>query len=271
MEAIINGRRMHYLERGRGDVLVLVHGFPLDATLWLDQLEALADLRRVVAVDLRGCGGSEAVTGAGLAMELLASDLDHLADHLGAERIDLAGLSMGGYVALAFAELFGHRLRSLALLNTKAIGDDEEAKASRDFLAQTAVGSGRALLGAEMHASLLGPGASITARARLRTMVERTPYETLLACLIGMRDRSDRTHVLGSLAVPTLVVTGAEDSLAPEETAREMAEAIPHGDLVVIPGVGHLTPIEAPEAVSTALRSHLVRVDGVRRGDPPPR
>ena len=98
MYATIAGRKTHYLERGSGPVAFLVHGFPLDATLWLDQVAALSDTRKVIGVDLRGCGASAPLGSDSFSMEALASDLDLLADHLGVETVDVAGLSMGGYV-----------------------------------------------------------------------------------------------------------------------------------------------------------------------------
>ncbi len=260
--ATINGRDLHYRERGSGPVAILVHGFPLDSTLWLDQLEGLADVRRVVAVDLRGSGRSGPVTGESNTMELHASDLDHLCDHLGAETVDLAGMSMGGYVALAFAELFGHRLRSLALLNTKASPDTAEGKQGRDATATKIVAEGRAAVVDGLAGALLGPDASRTARARFRTMVEGTAYETIVASLLGMRDRPDRTHVLSSVGVPSLVLTSEHDPIAPEDDSRAMAAALGDAEFVLVPGAGHMSPMEAPGAVTTALRALFARVDG---------
>ncbi len=222
----------------------------------------LADVRRVVAVDLRGSGGSGAVTGKSTTMETHASDLDHLCDHLGAERVDLVGMSMGGYVALAFAELFGHRLRSLALLNTKAAADGEEAKKGRDATAARVVAEGRGAIVAGLEGALLGPAAPLVARARFRTMLEATPYETIVANLFGMRDRPDRTHVLSTVTVPSLVLTSEHDLVAPESDSRAMAGAMGNAEFVLVPGAGHLSPIEAPGAVSDALRNLFARVDG---------
>jgi len=261
MHADIEGRSVHWLERGEGELALLVHGFPLDARLWLDQFDPLSSVRRVVAVDLRGCGGSGPVVGSPLTMEALASDLDLLADHLGADRLDLLGLSMGGYVALAFAELFGHRLRSLVLLDTKAEPDSEAGRAARISTAERVVAAGSAAFAEELQGALLGPEASIPVRARLRTMVEATPYETIVATLHGMAERPDRTHVLATVDVPSLVVTGEHDRIAPPEVAEATAAALPDGSVVVIEGAGHLTPMEAPQALNAALRAHLARVD----------
>ena len=260
-EAVINGRRMHYFERGNGPVALLVHGFPLDATMWLDQLAPLSEVRRVVAVDLRGSGGSGPVTGTANTMELHASDLDALCDELAAEKVDLAGLSMGGYVALAFAELFGHRLRSFALLNTRAGADSEEARAGRDAMAARVVAEGRSAIVPGLEAALLGPEASLTGRARFRSMVERTPYETIVATLLGMRDRPDRSPILDEVTVPSLVLTSEHDPVAPAGDSQSMADRLPDAEFVLIEGVGHLSAIEAPDDVTAALLSLYARAD----------
>jgi 3-oxoadipate enol-lactonase len=249
----IEGFRMRCRERGEGPVAFLVHGFPLDSTLWLDQLEALSDLRRIVAPDLRGFGLS-GPSSVALTMERHADDLAALADHLGAQHVDLVGLSMGGYVALAFAERHGGRLRSLALIDTKTAADDERGKANRDMMAIRAVVEGRGALAEEMMESLLAPSASTMAKARLRSMVEGTPVETVVAALEGMKLRPDRSAVLAAVQVPVAVVVGEHDRLATPSDARAMADTVPGTSVTVISHAGHLTPIERPDDVSAALR-----------------
>ena len=116
----VNGRELHYTEQGDGPLAVLIHGYPLDHTLWLDQLAALSEIRRVVAVDLPGYGMSERVTGAPLTMEFLAEEVAGLIESLEYEQADVVGLSMGGYVALALWEMYPRAIRSLVLANVAA-------------------------------------------------------------------------------------------------------------------------------------------------------
>jgi 3-oxoadipate enol-lactonase len=245
---------LHYLERGAGPVALFVHGFPLDATLWLDQLEALADVRRCAAVDLRGFGRSEATRLDVLSMEQHAEDLAAVIHALGASAADVVALSMGGYVALALVERHPELVRSLALVDTKAAPDSEQARRGRDEAAARLLREGRHALAGDLLAALLAPRASDAARARLRSMIEGTRYETVLAALEGMKQRPDRTHVLERLRVPVAVVVGAEDTLTPPEEAREMVRRVPGARLTVVPGAGHLTPLEAPHALAAALR-----------------
>ncbi len=251
----IGGRRFHYLAAGNGPIALLVHGFPLDSRVWLDQVESLAAIRTVVAVDLRGCGWSDAVGAEALTMERHADDLAAIAASVGVDQVDLVGLSMGGYVALAVAERHPSLLRSLALVDTKATADSDEAKAGREAMAARVLAEGRRALATELVSGLLSQGASLASRARLRTMVESTPYETILGSLSGMRLRPDRSSVLGDLDVPVAVIVGEEDRLTTPEDAHTMSSAIPGATLHVIPGAGHLPPIEAPDGVNEALRA----------------
>ena len=253
-----NGIR--YLTGGSGPVVLLIHGYPLDHSLWHDQVVALADRANIVAVDLRGFGASPSGTGSALTMERHASDCDFLLEHHGADQADVVGLSMGGYVALAMTEIFGHRVRSLVLMDTRATADTEEARTGRDAMAERLVADGAAAVIPELAHSLLAPDASRRARARFRTMAESLSTDAHIQALLGMRDRPDRSHVLAGFTGPVTVVGGAEDALMPVAVAEDLAATTGHGELVVIPGAGHLPPIEQPDATNAALAAHLDRL-----------
>ncbi|MCP4223380.1 MAG: alpha/beta fold hydrolase, partial [Actinomycetia bacterium] len=232
----VNGRELHYADAGEGALAVLIHGYPLDHTLWLDQLAGLSDVRRVVAPDLPGYGMSERVTGVPLSMEGLAEDVAGFIEALGYDQADIVGLSMGGYVALALWESHPTMIRSLVLANTRAGADSEEGKAGREAQAQAVVAEGRAALAAKLVGALLAPAHELTAAARLRTMVEAAPVETIVASLRGMAARPDRTELLGTIGVPTLVMSGEEDALIPPLDSHEMSSAIPGSEFFVVPG-----------------------------------
>lgn len=251
--------RLHIRQQGAGPVALFIHGFPLDSTMWIDQLNALSDIRRCIAVDLRGHGRSSPVNGAPLTMEEHATDLAAVLDLVSEEQADIVGLSMGGYVALAFAELYPGRVRTLALVDTKAGADSDEAKAGRDALAERLLLEGRRAIAAGMVEGLLAPGASISAKARLLSMIEECPYETIVASLAGMRDRADRSGVLPTVSVPSAVIVGELDGVTPPTEAELMMAALPDASLTVIPEAGHLSPIESPGAVTDALRALLLR------------
>lgn len=251
--------RLHIRQQGSGPVVLFIHGFPLDSTMWIEQLAALSDKRRCVAVDLRGFGRSSPVNGEPLTMERHAADLAGVLDIISEERADIVGHSMGGYVALAFADNYPERMRSLSLVDTRAGADTDEAKKGRDAMAERVISEGRAGLAVSMQQALLSPNASTRARARLRTMIENCPYETILGALAGMRDRPDRSSALESIHVPATVLVGEYDTVTPPDSATAMAEAISEATLARIPDAGHMAPIEQPHAVSAALTSLFQR------------
>lgn len=251
--ARVNGTMLYYREAGEGRLAVFIHGFPLDHSVWLDQLSGLGHVRRCVAVDLRGFGRSDPVIESTLTMEVFADDVAALIEALGADQADIVGISMGGYVALALWELRPNLVRSLALFDTRATGDSAEAKAARGALIDALVTRGRVEVAAELVPSLLAPGPPAAVKARLRSMVEGTRYETMVAAIEGMRDRPDRSALLPTISVPSLVGGGEQDLLTPPTVVRALAAGIPGARTVIVPGAGHLPPIERPSGLNEAL------------------
>jgi 3-oxoadipate enol-lactonase len=253
----LDGGPLYVFDRGSGPAVLFIHGFPLDHRIWLDQVGVLAADRRCIAPDLRGFGRSDPTAETALTMESHAADMAAVVEALDIAPVDVVGLSMGGYVALALWEATPSLFRSLVLMDTKAAADGEQARANRDAMIDRLVTEGRLALAGEMAKGLLSDDASRDAVARLKTMIEDTPYETIVAALRGMRDRADRSHLLETIAVPTLVVGGAEDRLMPEADLRALGNAIPGSQVEFVAGAGHLPPIERPEATTTVLRRFL--------------
>jgi 3-oxoadipate enol-lactonase len=251
--ARVNGTMLYYREAGEGRLALFIHGFPLDHSLWLDQLAGLAHVRRCVAVDLRGFGRSDPVVEPTLSMEMLADDMAELIEALGCDSADVVGLSMGGYVALALWELRPAVVRTLTLADTRAAADGPEGRQKRQAMIDLVLDQGRLVLATDVMRSMLAPGPSAPVQARVRSMVEGTRYETIVAALQGMRDRQDRTHVLPSISVPALVVGGEQDASCPPSQMRALAQAIPGARTVIVPGAGHFSPLERPAEVNEAL------------------
>jgi 3-oxoadipate enol-lactonase len=256
-EPLVLGRN----EAGSGRVLLLVHGFPLDSEMWAEQMQPLAHGRRVIAVDLRGRGKSLPAGDAPWSLDTHADDLARTLEELREDRIDFAGLSMGGYIAFAFMRRYGQRVRSLILINTKASADTSEAKQARSDNAELVQAEGSRALVPVMAPKLVAPHASHGVQARVQAMIERTPAETCARDLLAMRDRPDATPLLSSLSVPVLVVHGEDDQLVPVSAAEEMAAAIPRGSFVGIAGASHLAPLENPTAVNAAISAFLAKLD----------
>ncbi len=247
----MRGLTMNVAAAGRGPVAVAVHGFPLDHRMWADQLGVVSG-RRLLAPDLRGSGGTPWVGDPVHTMELLADDVASVIRSAAPDGADVVGLSMGGYVSLALAERHPELVRSLVLCDTRSRPDTPEARARRNATIDEVVSRGREALADTLVGVLVASDADPLVRARLRTMIEGTPTESIVAFSRGMRDRPDRTAVLAGLEVPVLVVVGEHDALVPVSEAEEMA-AVAGARLEVVPGVGHMPPMEAPEVFNRLL------------------
>ena len=255
----VNGVNLAVEVRGEGPAVLFVHGYPLDRTLWQHQLGALTGFRRI-APDLRGLGLSDAPD-LGYSMATYADDLAALLDALHVDQAVVVGLSMGGYIALEFARRYRARLRGLVLMDTRAEADAPEARKAREAATQVARERGAAAIAAQMVPTLFAPGAAQTMPQvvdRVRAMMEAAPVKGIVGALAAMRDRADNTPFLRELGeIPTLVVVGEQDQTTPPRVVRGVAEGIPGAMLSVIPGAGHLPPVEQPLATTRVLTEFL--------------
>lgn len=246
--------------------LVLLHALALSSAMWTRQREALTRLgHRVLAPDQRGYGAT-CLGAAPPSLTVVADDLARTLDEHGVGEVALAGSSMGGYVAMAFLRCHPGRVRAIALLGTKAGADDEETAAGRTAFAEAVLNeSTRAHVVAAALPTLVGA----TTRAErpevveeVRGLVDATPPAAIAWSQRAIAARRDSFGVLGAAHIPGVVIAGAEDELIPVADARQMADAMPRGELVVVPRAGHLTPMEAPGAVTAALSDLLRRAHG---------
>jgi YbgC/YbaW family acyl-CoA thioester hydrolase len=255
----VHGVNLAVEVRGEGPAILFVHGYPLDRTIWREQIDALEGFRRI-APDLRGMGQSDAPD-LGYGMALYAADLAALLDALGVDDVVLCGLSMGGYVAFEFLRQWRSRVRGLVLMDTRAEADAPEVRRARDAAASTARERGASAVGETMLPKMLAPS-TLSGRPeiveRVRGLMAATPVAGMVGALGAMRDRAGSESLLPTLAgIPTLVLVGAADIITPPDQARAMAEAIPGARLAIIPGAGHLPPVEQPAATNESLREFL--------------
>jgi len=247
--------------RGDGPAVLLIHGFPLDRTIWKHQVATLAGWRRI-APDLRGMGSSD-VPEAGYSMAAYADDLARLLDQLRIQRAVVAGLSLGGYIAFEMMRRHRERVAGLILCDTKADADSESGRAGRDEMIALAKSAGAEAVADRMVPKLLGRSthqAQPQLVAEVRELIAKTPVPGIVGALEAMRDRADSTPLLASIRVPTLVVTGQEDEMTPAAGARAMAQAIPSAASTVIPGAGHIPCLEASTATSRVFAEFLEAV-----------
>jgi 3-oxoadipate enol-lactonase len=252
------------VERGAGMPLLLVHGFPLDHSMWNAQLEALGRQWRAIAPDLRGFGASQASPGTA-SMEQMADDLAALLDTLQiAEPVVLIGLSMGGYVAFEFLRRHPHRLRGLVLCDTRAVPDTAEAAAGRHKLAAQVLEQGAGPVADAMLPKLFGAHtreSNPDAIEATRHVILANQPAGIAAALLGMAGRADMTADLPGIALPTLIIVGQDDAISTVDEMRGMARSIPGCEFVVIPRSGHMTPLENPVAFNEAVEQFLTRVE----------
>jgi 3-oxoadipate enol-lactonase len=265
--AAVSDTTLAYADRGRGPLVLLVHGFPLDHTMWNPQIEALADHYRVLAPDLRGFGQSQLGridASRGVSMEQYADDLVALLDALRmSEPVVLVGLSMGGYIAWQFVRKHAQRLRALVQLDTRAVADNDEARAGRMKMAEHVAEWGAARVAEMMGPKLFRQEAFAKQPeiiAATRRVVEATNPTAIAAAQRGMATRPDVTDMLRKIQVPTLVIVGDQDAISPPPEMKTVADAIPGAEYVVIADSGHMTTLENPQAVNGALLQFLARI-----------
>ena len=243
--------------------VVLLHALGVDSRMWAAQCDALRSAGHDVwAPDQRGYGGVP--LGADEpSLAAVADDVARGLDERGAERAVLVGASMGGYVAMAFLRRHPGRTAALALLGTRAGPDDAATAANRRAFAGLVLDPAtRPRVLAAAVPGLVGG----TTRARrpdvveqVTALIEAADPAALAWCQRAIADRGDSFDVLRAADVPAVVVAGAEDGLVPEEETRRMADALPQGEFVVVPGAGHLAALEAPAEVTAALTELLRR------------
>ncbi|WP_155055725.1 alpha/beta fold hydrolase [Streptomyces blattellae] len=240
--------------------LVLVHGHPFDHTMWAPQIEAFSSSRRVIAPDLRGYGASPVVPGL-TPLSGFARDIEALLDGLKVREFVLAGLSMGGQIAMECYRLFGERVRALVLADTFPDPETPEGKVFRNETADRLLAEGMRGYADEVLEKMVAPYASPEVKAHVHRMMTATPPEGAAAALRGRAERPDYRTLLTEVTVPALVVVGADDEYTPVADAEAMHTALPDSTLVVIERAAHMPNLERPAEFNEALREFLTRVD----------
>ncbi len=243
-------------ESGNGPALVLLHAFPLDGRMWRRQLDTFGVDHRVIAPDAFGFGQSP-LPASGWTMDSMAEAVAALLDGLRIrEPVILGGLSMGGYIALAFAKRFPERLSGLILADTRADADSPVAKSTRDetiaFVEANSVATQFEKMLPNMFSSAGSEGSRYARELAAEQCIDGT-----VAALHALRDRADSVAALRSFDFPTLVLVGREDAITPKAVSEVMAKELKRAKLEVIPDAGHLSNLDAPDAFDAAVQKWL--------------
>jgi pimeloyl-ACP methyl ester carboxylesterase len=240
--------------------LVLIHGHPFDRTMWVPQIAAFSPARRVIAPDLRGYGASPVVPGT-TPLGTFAEDIAGLLDELGVGEFVLGGLSMGGQIVMECYRQFPDRIRGLVLADTFPAAETPEGRKTRNDTADRLLREGMREYADEVLHRMVAPYADAEVAARVHRMMTAAPPEGAAAALRGRAERPDYRELLTRVAVPALVVVGADDTFTPVRDAEAMHAALPDSTLQVIESSAHLPNLERPAEFNRALSAFLARVD----------
>ena len=245
--------------QGDGPGILLIHGFPMDRTLWRPLMAGLGGWLRL-APDLPGFGLSDAFPDGRATIARYADDLVRVLDEFRVERAVVCGLSLGGYVAFELWRNHRDRVRAFVLMSTRAEADPPDAIAKRNEMIADVGTKGLGALVETFFPRLLAP-ATLSDRgpvaAHVRTMLLDNQPAGLQSAIAAMRDRADSTDLLESVSVPALVVAGQEDVLIPGGTSRALARGIKGSRFETITGAGHVAPLEQPEATVKVVTDFL--------------
>ncbi|MFI5248230.1 MAG: alpha/beta fold hydrolase, partial [Nitrospirales bacterium] len=246
MHTKVNGITIAYSDQGTGLPIVFLHAFPLNRTMWATQEHGLSSQFRIITIDLRGHGESDAPL-CRYTLDQSADDVRALLDHLAIQHALFVGLSMGGYILFAFYRKYVDRMKGLILADTRAQADKAEEKARRFQMAQIAHKQGAAAIAELMIPKLLSP-ATIQTRPDLvrqvRAMIEGNQISGIAGDLMAMAERPDSVLLLTQITCPTQIIVGQLDQGTPVSDAKLMAEHIPGSRLAVIPNAAHLANLE---------------------------
>ena len=241
--------------------LVLLHAFPIGANLWEPQMSSVPKGWRLITPDLRGFGGSTEPDASGTPSMLeYAQDVVDLIQELGIKSAVIGGCSMGGYAALALYAFHPEIFEGLVLANSRGGPDSSEGRANRRNMLALLDREGPSGIAKDMMPKLLGKTThetNATAEAFVRRLIKQQSPVAIRSAIHRMMHRADSMPLLAQVSVPTLVITGAEDEMIPVDESRRMAAAVKGATLVIIPGAGHLSNLEQPEAFNDAVNKFL--------------
>ena len=257
----VNDLMLSYNNHGpeNAPVIIFIHGFPLNKSMWDKQLEELKKYYRVIAYDIRGHGNSEAGHGE-FSIDVFVHELIGLMDTLQLGKVTLCGLSMGGYIALKAVEEFPDRFEALVLSDTQCIADSAEAKAKRMMAIEKIKQQGMENYADESIKNLFAAESFSTKKeeiAAVREMIVNTSGKSIFNTLHALADRKETCSHLHNIKIPVLIMVGREDKITPLTSAYMMHDKIQFAAICIIEHAGHLSNMENPEEFNYQLKIFL--------------
>ncbi len=253
----VNDILIRYNDEGpkEAPVIIFIHGFPLNKSLWDKQLKSLKDDYRVIAYDIRGHGNTD-LGAIDFSIDLFVNDLLGFMDTLKIEKTIVCGLSMGGYIALNAIQNHPDRFTALILCDTNCKADTIEAKEKRMSTIINIKENGVAKLADDLIPNLFAPESFKTNSEEIATvkeMIVTTSKQSLYNSLHALANRKETCSKLNSIKVPVLILVGEEDKITPPEEAISMQKQIKDSSLQVIPHAGHLSNLENEDEFNSQL------------------
>lgn len=260
-EIDLRGKKVRISDNGKGPAIVLLHGFLEDLSMWEYFSAKLSATYRVIAIDLPGFGGSDAL-GRKHSMEKMAVRVNEVLEYLSIQTCVMIGHSMGGYVTLAFAGAYPGKLSGFGLFHSHALADSPEAKENRDR-AIAVVNSDHGKYIFNFFPDLFAEENVDHFRdeiVALQREAAKTHPRAIIAALAGMRDRQSKLDVLINSRVPVLFILGKHDSRIPFQTTLAQVALPPVSEILILDNVGHMGFLEASEMTLKALEGFANKV-----------
>ncbi len=260
----VNDLKVSYRDNQMGGVpvLIFIHGFPFNKSMWYKQMSEFKDKFRVISYDVRGHGNTEEGDAA-FTIDLFALDLIGFMDALKIDKAILCGLSMGGYIALRAITNFPERVEGLILSDTNCIADTPEAKEKRLKSIDTIKENGMEWYADVSAKNLFAPGSFTTNTAEIefvKEMILNTSQKSIYHTLQALSTRKETCSKLLQIKVPVLILVGKEDKITPPEASQRMHETIVGSFLKIIKGAGHLSNLENSTEFNDQLRKFLIKI-----------
>jgi pimeloyl-ACP methyl ester carboxylesterase len=242
--------------------IVLLHAYPLNQHMWQPQQDALTPFGPVIALDYAGFGTShwEISPHTPRRIDDVAQHILTELEHRGINQFAVAGLSMGGYVALAMWRLAAARIRGIAICNSRARADDDATKAVRTRNAEIARTSGATAIAEIMMPRLLSPYATADVVTQVRQMALQASPAALANAMEMIRDRPDASTLLAQIQVPSLVIGATDDPIISIAESHHVATQLPNAQCVILQQCGHISNLERPQPFNDALTDWMMRV-----------
>lgn len=254
-QVIYRNSRVVYKYRGSGPTIMLLHGYLETGEIWESFARKLEAGFRVITMDIPGHGNS-GIWGTTHTMDEIAGSVCSVLDAEGIEKVFLAGHSMGGYVAMAFTEIYPERLYGYSLFHSTCFGDSEEKRKNREReISLILCGKKRQIINVNIPKSFADTNLErMEDEVRMaKRIAMNNSDEGIVALLNGMKDRPDRTPVLQNTNIPLLLIGGMKDNYIPVDLFDKLAGLAPHAKILRLENSGHMGFLEEPDKVIETL------------------